>query len=157
MYYYVLFEYVVESDMEFPQLVKTEERLADIRIKKGDIPDEIYSKEQNIGYRFGEKSSWLVNRVCYLYVENGDCIIYKAKEGVSVNRLRNCIMGLGMSMLGLQRGIIAMHCSVVASDSGAILISGESGTGKSTLTNTLLENGCKFMADDMAYVETKDR
>ena len=49
-----------------------------------------------------------------------------------------------------------MHCSVIASDEGAILISGESGSGKSTLTNAFLSDGWKFMADDMAYVKTKE-
>lgn len=156
MYYYLLFGYILESDLEFPQLIKSESETADIWIMQGDIPEEVYSKEKEILYEFNDSNSWLVNATCYLYVEDGNRITYQLKEGGEVQKLRNYIMGWGMSMLGLQRGEIAMHCSVVASNRGAILLSGESGAGKSTLTNILLDNGCKFMADDMAYVETKE-
>ena len=58
-----------------------------------------------------------------------------------------------MSMLALQRGILAIHCSAVADEAGAILICGESGAGKSTVTTALLEKGYRLMADDMAFVE----
>jgi len=156
MYFYSLFGYNIESDLEFPQLLKGVARKADITISQGEIPDEVYVREAEKLYEFGEKSSWLINDTCYLYITDGNKITYKPKEGAITNRLRNYIMGWGMSMLGLQREIIAMHCSVVTRQSGAILVSGESGTGKSTLTNILLDKGCKFMADDMAYVEPKE-
>lgn len=155
MFYYSLFNLLIESDLEFPQLIKASEGEADIVIVSGEVPDEIFQQGDKNVYDIGDKISWLINPTCFLYVEEGYRITYQRKEGAPVKKLRNYIMGWGMSLVGLQRGIIAMHCSVVASDKGAILISGESGSGKSTLTNVLLDNGCKFMADDMAYVETK--
>lgn len=46
-----------------------------------------------------------------------------------------------------------MHCSAVADEAGAVLICGESGAGKSTVTTALLEDGYRLMADDMAFVQ----
>lgn len=156
MYYYLLFGNVVESDIEFPQLMKTDVIESDIVIKSGKMPQELYNYEKECGCNIGNDISWLTNSYCYLYVENGRTITYELKEKGTLSMVRNYLMGWGMSMLGLQRGINAMHCSVVASDKGAILISGESGSGKSTLTNMFLDKGWKFMADDMAYVQTRD-
>ncbi len=156
MYYYLLFGNVVESDIEFPQLMKTDVTESSIVIKSGKMPQELYDYEKECGCNFGNDISWLTNTYCYLYVENGSTITYELKEKGTLSMARNYLMGWGMSMLGLQRGINAMHCSVVATDQGAILISGESGSGKSTLTNLFLDKGWKFMADDMAYVQTKE-
>ena len=157
MFYYQLFGMILESDIEFPQLIKAKESESDIQIKSGKIPENIYAKEaQGCRYGFGKEISWLANSYCYIYVEKGKQITYQLKENGTVLQLRNYLMGWGMSMLGLQKETIAMHCSVIASDEGAILISGESGSGKSTLTNAFLSDGWKFMADDMAYVKTKE-
>jgi len=156
LYYYLLFGMIIESDIDFPQLVKAEKTEADIVIKSGTMPKELYDYEKECGSSLGNKISWLINTYCYLYVENGSVITYELKEKGTLSMVRNYLMGWGISMLGLQRGINAMHCSVVASDKGAILISGESGSGKSTLTNMFLDKGWKLMADDMAYVQTKD-
>ncbi len=156
LYYYLLFGNIIESDIDFPQLVKTKEAKADIMIRAGQMPQELYDYEQDCGSKFGDDISWLINTYCYLYVENGKTITYDLKEAGTLSMVRSYLMGWGMSLLGLQRGMNAMHCSVVAMDKGAILISGESGSGKSTLTNMFLDKGWKFMADDMAYVQTKD-
>lgn len=156
MYYYSLFGYVIESDLEFPQLMISKETKADFVIKEGRVPEYVYDQREKNVYEIGDKSSWLINPTCMLYVENGQIITYEKQEGAMEQKVRNYIMGWGMSLVGLQKGIIAMHCSVVASEKGALLISGESGTGKSTLTNLILDAGYKFMADDMTYVETDE-
>lgn len=156
MYTYRLFGLSLLSDLEFRQLVTEEELcMADVMISAGKIPDTILKKEAERKYEFGSAVSWLANKTCYLLVENGQRITYSLKEGGNQQYLRNYILGWGMSMLALQRGILAIHCSAVADERGAVLICGESGAGKSTLTTSLLENGYRLMADDMAFVETK--
>ena len=42
-----------------------------------------------------------------------------------------------------------MHCSGVHTPTGAVLFSGNSGMGKSTLVSAFLERGYKILADDM--------
>jgi len=51
-----------------------------------------------------------------------------------------------------QRGIVVLHANAVEIAGGAILISGESGAGKSTTTTALLERGCRMLSDDVAVL-----
>ena len=156
MYTYQLYGLKVKTDLEFQQLVVCEAcEMADVTIAAGSIPEEIIRKEEDSRYEFGESVSWLSNKTCRLLVENGEKITYALKEGGNPGYLGNYILGWGMSMLALQRGILAVHCSAVADERGAVLICGESGAGKSTLTTAFLEQGYRLMADDMAFVETK--
>lgn len=154
MYYYKMYGVKIASDIQFYQLVDcNDNEPVDITIQSGEIAQFIYEKEkQGLKYEFKDEISWLVNSTCYLYVENGRKLTYKLKEDQNFMYLKAYILGWGMSMLALQRGIIAMHCSAVADDKGAILIVGESGSGKSTLTEALLSFGYRFMADDIAWV-----
>lgn len=156
MHYYRLYGYLVESELEFPQLVKEEKENieADIVIVSGVMPEELVEKEKNrIYYEIGDEYSWLTNPTCMYYVEHGKKITYYLKpEGVEM-RLRNYILGFGISLLLLQRGEMAIHGSALHNGKEAILITGESGSGKSTLTNYYLEQGWKLMADDMALVK----
>ena len=156
MYKYRIFCLQVSSDICFPQLlIGMEGDTADVVICEGDIgraPDA----PQGINYEIGSSFSWLDNNTCYLWIENGNRITYRLKEGGNKKYLLSYILGWGFAMLAYQRNELAMHCSVVADDGGAVLISGESGCGKSTITTAYLESGYRLMADDMAFVCTQD-
>lgn len=155
MYYYRLYGFVIQTDIEFRQLIGCEETSAEIFVTAGEIPGEITNRT-DVKYEFGRKISWLVNNTCWLLVQNGNKITYMIKEGGRLEYLKSYILGWGMSMLALQRGVLAMHCSAVGDEQGAFLICGESGAGKSTLTTELLEGGLRLMADDMALIENRN-
>lgn len=156
MYYYKLYGMKLKTDFDFPQLVVCDDdKEHDIEFLHGEIPQEIID-EKIKKYEFGEKLSWLSNNTCYFVVENGNKITYALKEGGKIMPLRNYLLGFGMSMIAMQRGLLSIHCSALADDKGAILIAGESGSGKSTVTKAFLDSGYRLLADDMAWVETKD-
>lgn len=157
MYYFRIYGLKISTDLFFRQLVvdaTMNEVTADVTIFSGKIPADIIEKSKEIAYEFGKNFSWLSNNTCFLVVENGNHITYQLKEGGNPEYLKTYILGWGMSMLGLQRGTLAIHCSAIANEQGALLICGESGAGKSTVTTEFLENGYRLMADDMAFVST---
>lgn len=160
---YCLYGMSVVSDLVFPQLVKETEKYRqqhpddwEIEIVQGKIPKDIRERT-DVKCEFGDKFSWLVNSTAWIIVENGKRITYELKEGGRTDYLRSYLLGWGMAMLALQRGILAIHCSAVADEAGAILICGESGAGKSTVTTAFLEKGYRLMADDMAFVEVTEK
>ena len=156
MYQYILYGMTVLTDIEFPQLVPdNRNREKTVTIIAGIIPKEKISMSDR-KWEFGEEISWLENSTCYLFIENGNKIVYEVKPNADIMKLRTYILGWGMSMAALQRKEMAMHCSVVANEKGALLICGESGSGKSTTTAYFLENGYRLMADDMALTECRD-
>lgn len=157
MYKYKVNGLVMESDVDFPQLISAKEDvLADFSLKEGDLPDYIINRDDNKKYEIGKEESWLINSCLYYKVEGGKSITYKMKPEGDYMKMRSYILGFAISMLALQRGKLAIHCSVVCKNGKATLIAGESGAGKSTLTDRLLENGYKLMADDMTFVEVVD-
>lgn len=154
MYYYQLFQLIIQSDIPIIQLLPSADvRNPDIIIEAGNIPEDIVEKEaQEIYYDFGDNRSWLVNSYVRLLMENGNHITYFKKDSCPDMYLTSYLLGWGMSMVCLQRNMLAMHCSVVTDGQKAYLISGESGSGKSTVTRDLLLKGYKLMADDMTLV-----
>lgn len=154
MYYYQLFELTIQSDLEILHLIPDMGGSSpDIIIEVGDIPNDIIEKEsQNIYYEFGDTRSWLTNRLVRLLIENGNHITYSKKENCTDMNLICYLLGWGMSMVCLQRNQLAMHCSVITDGKKAYLISGESGSGKSTITREFLLKGYRLMADDMTLV-----
>lgn len=157
MYYYRMYGLTLCSEIDFIQLVPEKESLgaeAQINIREEKNTDFIMSKIMESGSKImvGEHEGWLENRTLYLLVENGNTIRFFKKEGANEIYVRTYILGFGMAMLAFQRNAAAIHCSVVKKDGRAVLICGESGAGKSTITTSFLENGYSLMADDMAFV-----
>lgn len=106
------------------------------------------------GSRIGMSRSFLCNRTLLMTVEGGCDIRYHVREGGNPDHARTYLLGYGMAMAALQQGKLAFHCSALeAPEGGAVLIAGESGAGKSTLTVNLLQQGYRFLADDMAVVD----
>lgn len=160
MFYYTLYGTKLISDVAFPQLVKVSsfdpDAVPHITIKEGKLPAK-YLFDRNCYSDFLQNESYLSNSFCYLYVENGNSITYQRKNNASDAVLNPYILGWGIAMLFHQRGMLAIHCSCVANEKGAMLISGYSGSGKSTTTAYLLENGYRLMADDIAMLDISDK
>lgn len=155
MHSYILYGSTICSDLSFPQLIEAsdgEHGHMDITIQEGTIPEDIKIQEKDRKYRFDKRRSWLINTTAWLLVEDGNKVTYELRANANLNYLRTYILGYAMSMLYLQRGEMAIHCAAVSKDGEAVLIAGESGSGKSTVTNALLEAGYQLMADDLAIV-----
>ncbi len=61
-----------------------------------------------------------------------------------------------LSWVFAARGFAVVHAAAVATASGALLIGGKSGTGKSTTSLACLNAGLGFLGDDMCVIETGD-
>lgn len=158
MFFYRMYGLKLCSELDFFQLVKEEKcsgTAEEIWITEGVDTAECEEQKKTTGknYEIGEKRSWLENRTLWLQVEEGKRIRYRKKEGANELYVRTYILGFGMAMLAFQRGMLAIHCSAVSKNGKAVLIAGESGAGKSTVTSAFLEAGYSLMADDMAFVE----
>lgn len=155
-FYYWIYGKRICSDMEFPQLLVIKpcvEEQIEIYIQERPVPEDIRGQKNEIPYEFGEARSWLKNSTTWLVVEEGSRIQYERRENGNRNYLQTYILGFGMAMLHLQRNEMAFHCSALCRQGEAILITGESGSGKSTMTASLLKSGYDFMADDMAIIK----
>lgn len=155
MYYYKLYGKRVFSDFRFPQLVElpeAEKALApQITISESPVPEE-KKRAEDCYVEIEKETGFLSNSYCYLWIEGGMRISYERKKAATEELLNAYLLGWGMSILFYQRGEPAIHCSCIEKEGRAILISGNSGSGKSTATEALLKKGWSLMADDITVV-----
>jgi hypothetical protein len=86
-------------------------------------------------------------------VEGGERITVQSVAGAALLDVTRFGRMLPLAALLYQRGVLAFHAAVVANESGAVLLAGDSGSGKSTQLMELLQRGWKLLADEVAVVE----
>lgn len=157
MFHYRLYCTDILSDMELYQ-----PRVGDgnpdpdntITIREGKMPEE-YKFDRDCYSYIKPDCCYLSNSICYLYIPDGNTLIYEKKPDHDYKNLANYLLGWGISMVFYRRVTAIIHCSALYNDKGAILISGQSGAGKSTVTTGLLDKGLKFLADDTSAVTVR--
>lgn len=160
MYRYHIYGVTIESEFELKLLVPAKEcdNSQDvITIKERNVENEVLDildkanaiKKQ---YVIGLKISAFKNIGGFYLIRGGNEILVKIKEGYTYETISAWILGFCLSMALLQRGTLTIHCSAIATDKGAVLVSGTPGAGKSSLAGKLLEHGFKLMADDVAGI-----
>ena len=156
MYHYIMYGKKIYTDLHFRQLVPIEPvtmEEANVVILEGKVSEEIKKGEKELPFSFGKEHSYLCNKTMWYEVFDGRRIVYERKEGANEEYVRTYLLGFGLSFLLLQRGELVIHCSAVSKDGKAYLVAGESGSGKSTITKVLLDNGFTLMGDDTALVK----
>ncbi|HKL98838.1 MAG TPA: hypothetical protein VJZ06_02880 [Mobilitalea sp.] len=154
MSYYSLYGLTVESDLDFFQLreLKDKPEQIDIFIYQSILENRVERDLEGKSFSIGKHSTIFSNNTVHIVVEEGNTIMYQAKENANWQYLKTYLLGFGFAFLFLQKNQMAIHCSSVVCDKGALLLAGESGSGKSTLTRALIKSGFKLMADDMELV-----
>ena len=164
---YSIYGLIVGSTVEIEQLIKVDDKSSpDVVILEGKCADEVteYLKKSNSydrQYEIGLEYSCFMNKGGYYVISGGKSIVFETKEGYTPESVSSWLLGFSFAMLLLQRRTLAIHCSAICTDTGnesdgAILIAGNPGAGKSSLTKKLMEDGYKIMADDVAAVKLED-
>ena len=150
MFYYRIYGVILGSDTGFPWLVSAGDNTnASVFIRKkhfSDAEKAACTAEYSV---IGKERSSFYNDTLICLIENGTTISYETLAGAAEETAQAFILGYGLAMLFLQRGKLAVHCSGIVKDKKALMISGMSGAGKSSLTDRFLEHGFRLMADDM--------
>ncbi len=150
MFFYRIYGVVLGSETEFPWLVPAGENAqASVFIRKKIFSDKERAECMAEYSVLGKERSSFYNDTLICLIENGTTISYETLAGASEETAEAFVLGYGLAMLFLQRGKLAIHCSGIIKDGKALMISGRSGAGKSSLTNRFLEHGFRLMADDM--------
>jgi len=126
----------------------------DVFIKNGDVPETIENPEftnsilsvsgDMVHIRFSGLARFMINGA-------GEVTVYQY-PGVTTDRVALCIGSLVQAVLLYKRNYLLMHAAVVKVGDGAVLVVGNSGTGKSTLALGLQGKGYEILTDDIASV-----
>ena len=152
MYKYKIYGIGIHSDFKLYNLAETDVP-PDAYIRRiSDGFDRSEMMAANINYKLVPGGIWFMNDYGQFYVRDGKYIdILPIKENDDFN-LSSFICGWCFAHLFAQRGYSAFHCTALKINNACVLISGESGSGKSTTALELIKRGCKYLADDIAMI-----
>ena len=158
-YFYRIYGLRVQSQIPFSEAAPDTAGDAEVRIVFGRVPDFLREAGQK-GYGTwtnGFVSAWFrVRDGTQVYVEGGRQIIVELSKEPHLLAITSLILSAGMALICLQRGDPFFHGSALHTGKQAILLCGESGAGKSTVTLELLRRKLGFLADDTVRVHPGD-
>ena len=92
----------------------------------------------------------------YFEVSGGNRITYYLYDQYSHDFLMQTILCQCFGAILAERGMLGIHSSVCFLHGKSVIICGDSGAGKTTLTAELINRGAEFMADDTACITMED-
>ncbi len=155
-FYYKAFGLTFKSCMEHPGfIVENETASPDCTISFGTVPRKLsgYGRIQAEGSKTGGQFLLKIKNVGRYLVANGESItIEKAPEATD----RDVLLFLWASAIGAllhQRGMIIIHGSSIKTGEHAVIFSGTSGSGKSTIASAFVsENEAQIISDDISAI-----
>lgn len=156
-FHYSVFGINIQSEIEIPGLRPAQTTNSEVEIHYGPTPDHL-SEIISSGVLFeSSKDEFLLKlpRVGSYYVKDGDQITIDPKPGTSKDEIRLFLLGSVFGALLFQRGITPIHGSAVKIHDKALMIIGNSASGKSTLAASLALSGYPLISDDLSAISYK--
>lgn len=158
-YYYKIYGLIIKSEIELPEAYEIAEQTAEVDIKYGAMPEFVREKRE-LDYYFGilnKEYKWFyLKGLGDFLIEKGTKITVELELEADEKLIRAFVLGICLASILHQREIICIHSSAIVWNDKAIIISGASGAGKSTISAEFRKNGCLFLADDTVAVTNED-
>jgi hypothetical protein len=149
MQQYFGFGLKIESELEFPELLQSTFAQADVTI----AVDDLSRQEASCIESKDDEFFFVVKGVARYFASQGNhMIIDPENKSVDPRSIRLYALATVMAAILLQRQMLPFHASAVSVNNKLILISGESGTGKSTTLTGLILRGYKVFSDDVVVL-----
>lgn len=159
-FYYRVYGLDVKSEIKIDEFVSIEDINAEnkVNIVYANMPLNIKEDiKNNKKSSFSKAECWFhINDVATYRVTGGDLIEFEPCENADPYLLRVFLMCSCLGFIMIQRDIVAIHGGTIVIDNKAIILTGNRGAGKSTLTTGLRLKGYPFISDDVAAIEIKD-
>lgn len=153
MHQYHIYGLGIHSEIKLYNLDETEVK-CDVKIHYGMISNEIdLYMEHGLTSTMSPTRVWFRNDVGYFVITDGNDIMIQPIGDVEEEVLASFILGWCIAFLFQLRKVTAIHSSAIEIGNQAVLIAGFSGSGKSTTALSLIESGCRYLADDIAMVD----
>ena len=157
---YRIFNHLVESAIPLPQgtgIVTNE--VADIFVEIGRPPKWVFDNI-SIGEDdyISDQIMWFyLKDLVIFYVEYGQrIVVHIIDKDISKTILQSYLTGSALCLALVQRNYIPIHGSSLVKNDRGVIISGRSGSGKSTISMGLVKKGLEFMSDDVSIVNTRE-
>lgn len=156
MHQYWAYGLLVESEIEFPELLPYSFEKADVILQIGKAPKSIEGDDVlhkvTVSMSPNEYLITILNIGIY-YAANGNKIVIEPLQGSDENSLRLFALSNAFSAILHQRNSILLHASGIFYTDGVVLFCGNSGAGKSTVVSAFQQKGYQVFTDDVCVLQ----
>lgn len=154
-HHYRVFGLHIVSEILLPELVAADNPTDEpqVGIAIGKVPVSVAGPVLAYGCQ-AAKGQFLfkVPEVAGYYVTGGERILVEPAQQAEAHSVRLYLLGTTFGALLMQRGILPLHGSAVVMDGRAVVFTGISGAGKSSLLAAFRKKGYPFLTDDVVAV-----
>lgn len=156
-YYYKVYGLIVKSEVLLSELIEASDeeiKNIDVEVTYGIVRNHIEEFLDNgINYKLDKDKMWFViEDVGYYYITKGKTIVVEPYKDADKAQIKTFLLGSAFGYLLIQRDSIAIHGGTIIINGKAIIFTGDTGAGKSTMTAAFREKGYFFMADDVSVI-----
>lgn len=160
-YYYRVFGLNVQSQILCHELIELDEReraFIDVNVELGQVNMEIQEQiESGRSSHFDSLNMWFhIPKVATYWVTDGNRIVIEVDPEAHLDEIKQFLLGSCLGMIMLQQDTIAIHGGSVVINNQGLLITGDRGAGKSTLTSALRLKGYQLVADDVSALDVSE-
>lgn len=158
MYYYAMYDFIIESEILIEGL---EDVIVDYRSNKkvyiGCFRRKDFDMDKkDIHSRIGEAEICFFDKYIMLSYQNQwGIVVYKSGDRILVDsnatdmiQTNSILLGTGMSILLMYRGLYPVHAGAFVYNDCAIALVGKSGVGKSTFIRYVITQGYRMITED---------
>lgn len=150
---YKAFGLTIASELPIPQLPLAEASEADVRVVRANLsaltPEDVKSV-------FTHTVIQPTTTDTVFRITGGNLIEADVAEGDTDGFVAMYLLGSCMGAILVQRGYMLLHGSCVTNGKQSVLITGDSGAGKSTTAAEFLKHGWKLLTDDVTCIFDRD-
>lgn len=158
MHYYMIYGLIVQSELEIEEAYPiAQPEICDVKVCYGTVPADVKSMpERHMNIQYGvNRVAFYIEEVGFFLIENGATIVIEPLQQADYASIKSFLLGSAFGFLLALRNIVAIHGGAVALDKKAVIITGESGAGKSTISDALRETGALFVSDDVCVIRKR--
>lgn len=158
---YQAFGLSIDSAIDLPELTPGRGAGPSVTISSGIVPESLspdlqeYPVIPGVLYQsLPDQFLLKIDRVARYLIRNGNEIIFQSAPDADGDVVQLFLTGSAFGALLLQRGLLPLHGSAVATPKGAVLFVGPSGNGKSTIAGAFHQRGYPVLSDDVSAIFT---
>ncbi len=154
-FFYRAFGLIIESVFFIPQIQTANAAEADVRIVRGEGLSS-HTELLRSDVVTDEHVMFRVEDLAVFRISSGNLIEVELLNEQPDRDIGIFLMGSCMGAILIQRGFMLLHGSCVTDGKRSILITGDSGAGKSTTAAEFLKRGWKLLTDDVTCIFDRD-
>lgn len=148
----------LHADLLFPYAQPDETAPADIVVHAGDVPETLPdATHEGLLYQLNATSViYHLPDIARFQVNNGREIVYQAAGATDMDTIRVFLTSIMFPLLFHQRRDMAVRGCAVEVNGAAVLLTGYSGVGKSTLAAAMMQRGYRILSDEFSIIRFDD-